>query len=167
MERSLDDTVLHTLRLRLSRDYPGQIAACLDALREDQIWWRPNDQANAIGNLVIHLAWSNRYYLEQVIGGRDIGRNRDAEFAARGGLTKDDVRARWDDAVRLVTGTLEQFTPERLLETTDRTGKTSTVLQILLHVSHHNAIHTGQILWVTKMLQPGAIDDIGIKLRAR
>jgi hypothetical protein len=43
----------------------------------------------------------------------------------------------------------------------------TTVAQVLLHVSHHNAIHTGQILWITKMLQPGTINDIGIKMRAR
>jgi uncharacterized damage-inducible protein DinB len=167
MDRTLEGTVLHILRLRLLQDYPGQIAACLDVLSDEQLWWRPNEHANAVGNLVIHLAWSNRYYLEQVIGGRDIGRDRDAEFAARGGLSKDEVRERWNASLRIVTETLDGLTADRLMETTDRTGKVSTFAQILLHVSHHNAIHAGQILWVTKMLQPGVIDDIGIKMRAR
>ena len=44
---------------------------------------RAGERRRAIWSL--HLSWSNRYYLEQVIGGRDIGRNRDAEFAARDG----------------------------------------------------------------------------------
>ena len=167
MERTLDSTVLHVVRLRLTQDYPGQIAACLDALTEEQLWWRPHEQANAAGNLLVHLAWSNRYYFEQVIGGRDIGRDRDAEFAARGGLSKTDVRNRWDAALAVVTRMLGALTPERLMETTDRTGKVTTFAQVLLHVSHHNAIHTGQILWITKMLQPGVIDDIGIRMRSR
>jgi len=115
----------------------------------------------------MHLAWSNRYYLEQVIGGRDIGRNRDAEFSARGGMTKAEVRATWDEALRVTTETLHGLQPSQLMQTTDRTGKTTTFAQVLLHVSHHNAIHTGQILWVTKMVQPGVIDDIGMKLRGR
>jgi uncharacterized damage-inducible protein DinB len=167
MDRTLDGTVLHIVRLRLLQDYPGQIAACLDTLTDDQLWWRPNEQANAVGNLVVHLAWSNRYYLEQVIGGRDIGRDRQSEFAARGGMTKAQVRAVWDEALRVTTATLHDLGPAQLTQTTDRTGKTTTFAQILLHVSHHNAIHTGQILWVTKMVQPGVIDDIGMKMRAR
>jgi uncharacterized damage-inducible protein DinB len=167
MERTLDSTLLHTLRLRLTQDYPGQIAACLDVLTDEQLWWRPHEQANAVGNLLVHLAWSNRYYIEQVLGGTDIGRDRDAEFAARGGLSKAEVRERWDASLASMTRMLGVLTPERLTETTERTGKVTTFAQVLLHVSHHNAIHTGQILWITKMLHPGAIDDIGMKLRAR
>jgi uncharacterized damage-inducible protein DinB len=164
--RTLESTVLHILKIRLLQDYPGQIAACLDALSEEQLWWRPNEQANAVGNLLVHLSWSNRYYFEQVIEGHDIQRHREAEFAARGGLSKADVRAAWDDSQRTARRVLEAFDPARLMETTERTGKTTTYAQILLHVSHHNAVHTGQILWVTKMVQPGALDDIGMKMRS-
>ena len=166
-ERTLDSTVLHILKIRLLQDYPGQIAACLDTLSEDQLWWRPNEQANAVGNLLVHLSWSNRYYFEQVIEGHDIARDRGAEFAMRGGLSKAGVRATWEESHRVVTRVLDGFDPARLMETTDRTGKTTTYAQILLHVSHHNAIHTGQILWITKMVKPGSLDDIGMKMRAR
>ena len=62
---------------------------------------------------------------------------------------------------------LDTITPEQMMETTDRTGKRTTFAQILLHVTHHNATHMGQIVWVTKMLHPGAIDDIWMKTRGR
>src|SRR5688572_33448558 len=97
MERTLDATLLHLTRTRLLRDYPAQIDACLEMLDDAQIWWRPNEQANAVGNLMLHLAGSNRYYLEQVIAGRDIARNRDEEFTARGGSSKAQVRDVWDE----------------------------------------------------------------------
>jgi uncharacterized damage-inducible protein DinB len=167
MDRTLESTLLHIVRTRLLQDYPGQIAACLDTLTDEQLWWRPNERANAVGNLLVHLAGSNRYYFEQAIGGRDIGRDREAEFTARGALSKAETRAVWDDALRRVADVLNALEPSQLMQTTDRTGKTTTFAQILLHVSHHNAIHTGQILWVTKMLQPGAIEDIGMKMRGR
>src|ERR671922_2097739 len=99
MERDLNSTVLHLTRVRLTQDYPAQIDACLDVLTDEELWWRPNEQANAVANLVVHLSWSNRYYLEQVIGGHDIGRNRDTEFSARGGAAKADVRRMWDESV--------------------------------------------------------------------
>jgi len=53
------------------------------------------------------------------------------------------------------------------MESTDRTGKATTYGQILLHVTHHNAAHMGQIVWITKMLHPGALDELWMKSRAR
>jgi uncharacterized damage-inducible protein DinB len=54
-----------------------------------------------------------------------------------------------------------------MMETTDRTGKATTYGQILLHVTHHNAAHMGQVVWITKMLHPGALDELWMKSRAR
>jgi uncharacterized damage-inducible protein DinB len=167
MEHTLDSTVLHIARTRLLEDYPRQIVACLDALTDEQLWWRPNEQANAVGNLVIHLAGSNRYYVEHVIAGRPSARNRDAEFAARGGLSKGEILQTWKEAVAAVQGVLVGLQESDLMRTSDRTGKVSTYAQLLLHVSHHNAVHLGQIIWVTKMLQPGAIDELWMKMRTR
>ena len=167
MERDLNSTLLHLTRVRLTQDYPAQIAACLDVLTDDQLWWRPNEQTNAVANLVVHLSWSNRYYLEQVIGGRDIGRNRDAEFAARDGYPKPVLLDTWRSSLRITEEILAGLEPARLMETTDRTGKVTTYAQLLLHVTHHNAAHMGQIVWITKMLQPGAIDELWMTSRAR
>lgn len=167
MDRTLESTVLHTVRTRLLQDYPGQIAACLDVIDEQQLWWRPNERANAIGNLVIHLAGSNRYYLEHVIAGRANARDRDAEFAARRTQTLAQVRQTWTDSVTVAQEVLGSLEPSRLMETTDRSGKTTTFVQILLHVMGHSATHMGQIVYVTKQLQPGALDDIWMKMRTR
>lgn len=167
MERDLLSTLLHVTRARLLHDYPEQITACLDALTDEEIWWRPNERANAVANLVLHLAGSNRYYLEQVIGGRDVGRDRAAEFAVRGGYSKAQIADRWEDARRAAGLVLDTLEPSQLAQTTDRTGKTTTYGQVLLHVTHHNAAHMGQIVWMTKMLRPGALDDIWVKQASR
>jgi uncharacterized damage-inducible protein DinB len=167
MERTAESTLLHIMRIRLLQDFPAQIGACLDVLTEEQIWWRPNDDANAAANLVLHLAGSNRYYFEEIIAGRPIERDRDAEFAARGGRSKAEVRESWDASQRDIAAVLSGLEPSQLMQTTDRTGKTTTFAQVLLHVSHHNATHMGQLLWITKMLTPGALDDVGRKSRGR
>jgi uncharacterized damage-inducible protein DinB len=167
MERTLDSTLLHLTRIRLLQDYPAQITACLDVLSEQELWWRPNEQANAAGNLVVHLSWSNRYYLEQVIGGRDIGRNREAEFAARGGSSKAQVREIYDHSLRVAEEILTSLDASQMMTTTDRTGKVTTYAQLLMHVGHHNAVHMGQIVWITKSLHAGALDELWMKSRAR
>jgi len=165
MERTLASTVLHTVKTRLVSDYPAQIQICLDALTEEQLWFRPNEHSNSVANLILHLAGSNRYYFEHVIGGSEDLRNRSGEFAARGGRSKPELQKCWDDSTASTGQALESIDPSRLMETTDRSGKTTTIVQILLHVSHHNGVHLGQIVYIAKQLNPTAIDDIWIKMR--
>ena len=151
----------------LKQDFLPKLLHCLEGMSDDQIWWRPNEQSNSVGNLVLHLSRSNRYYLEQVIGGRDIGRNRDGEFAARGGYSKDQLEALWNETRGIAEGVLNGLEPSQMVHTTERTGKLTTYAQILLHVTHHNAAHMGQIVWITKMRRAGALDDIWMKMRSR
>jgi uncharacterized damage-inducible protein DinB len=167
MDYTLESTVLHIVKTRLVKDYPAQVRTCLDALTDEQLWWRPNEHSNAVANLVVHLAGSNRYYVDHVIGGREDVRNRAAEFAMRGGRTKAELQKLWDDSVASTGRALDGFDPSRLMETTERTGKTTTFAQILLHVSHHNGVHMGQIVYIAKQLNPTAIDDIWMKMRGR
>jgi len=167
MDRTLESTVLHIVTMRLVKDYPEQIRTCLDALTDEQLWWRPNEHSNAVANLVIHLMGSNRYYFDHVIGGHEDVRNRAGEFAARGGRTKVELRKQWDDSVASTARALEGFDASRLIDTTERTGKQTTFLQILLHVSNHNGVHMGQIVYIAKQLNPTAIDDIWMKMRGR
>jgi uncharacterized damage-inducible protein DinB len=59
------------------------------------------------------------------------------------------------------------LTPSHLMQTTDRTGKTTTIASILLHASHHTAAHMGQIVWITKMRHAGAVNELWIRTRDR
>lgn len=167
MERTLESTLLHLLRTRLVDDYPAQMAECLSLMTEDDVWWRPDEKSNALGNLVLHLAGSNRYYIGYGIGGREVERSRDAEFAARGNPDRADVLRTWDESVRICSAVLDGLDPSQLMQTTDRTGKTTTIVSMLLHVSHHTAVHLGQIVWITKMRHVGAIDELWIRTRDR
>ena len=162
----MDSAVLDTARIRLSHDYPMQIGACLDALDEAQVWWRPNEDVNAVANLVLHLCGSNHFYLEHVFSGRELRRDRDAEFAARRTHSRAQLIEMWEQSVRSTAAVLDAFAVERLREVTEKTGKPLTLERMLLHVTHHNAIHTGQIVWITKMLQGGAIKDLWKKTKA-
>ena len=165
MDTDLGSTLLHMTRVRLLHDYPAQIGACLDILTDAELWWRPSEQANAVANLVMHLAGSNRYHLEEAIGGRNVGRDRAAEFSARGTSSRTELVAIWNESLRASESVLNGLTPEQLMDTTDRTGKVTTLAQILLHVTHHNAVHLGQIVWITKLLHAGALDELWMKAR--
>lgn len=160
MDAAFDAEFLQMVRSRLLDEFPGQIRACLDAMSEDDLWWRPNDQANAAGNLVLHLAGSNQFYLGHAIGGGPDMRDRDAEFGARGERSKADVFAVYGSARATVQRVLDTLTPARLVDTSMATGRSSSFARLLMHVTHHNALHIGQIVWVTKLRRPGALHEL-------
>ena len=166
-DRTLDSTLLHLVRSRLVDDYPMQIGQCLGAITEEDVWWRPDEKSNALGNIMLHLIGSNRLYVGYGVGARSIERDRASEFTARGNPTRAAIVDAWNETVMMMTEVLDSLTPPQLMERTDRTGKMTTLASILLHASHHTAAHMGQVVWITKMRHPGALDEVWIKTRDR
>src|SRR5688572_6230951 len=117
MSQTVDPLLLQHLTHRLVNEFPPQVERCLEVLDEEDLWWRPHDQSNAVGNLVLHLSGSNRHFLEHVIGGEPFVRDREAEFGARG-RSKAEVLQIWSDVVRRVEKVLRGLTPERLMQPT-------------------------------------------------
>ena len=165
MERTLDSTLLHLIRSRMVEDYPTQIGQCLAVITEEDMWWRPDEKSNALGNIMLHLIGSNRLYIGYGVGDRSIERDRAAEFTARGNPARSTVVSGWSETVVMMREVLDSLDPTRLMERTDRTGKSTTIASILLHASHHTAAHMGQVVWITKMRRPGALDELWIRTR--
>lgn len=158
MAESLDALFLQALTARILTEFPHQLTRSLDPLDDDDIWWRPDERSNAIGNLVLHVAGSNRHYIEHVIGGAPGVRDRDSEFAARGGPPKADLLQIWDDVTARCARVLNAAKPDDLRRATSDRGRS--VADVLLHVTHHNAHHIGQIVWITKMRRPGTLHEL-------
>lgn len=81
------------LRSRITGVFPAQIREALSVLDQSQIWWRPNESSNSIGNLVLHLNGSLDLYLNHNMGGIAFERKRAAEFAERRELPKAELLA--------------------------------------------------------------------------
>ena len=160
MERTVESTFVHIARSRLVVHLTEQIRACLKALNDDQLWWRPNEQSNAIGNLVLHCAGSTRYYIGHVVGGHDDRRNREAELAERRHMSREELLSHLDGAIEEADRILSAFDPGRLLDSTDRTPQPSTYMQVIGLQLTHFAAHTCQIAYATKLINAHGIDDI-------
>ena len=133
------------------RQMAGRIETCLSGLAEEQIWARSSENENAIGNLVLHLSGNVRQWIVSGVGGRPDIRQRDAEFAARGGGGAELV-VRLEEAVEEAAGVLARLTPERLSERIVVQHYDVTVLEAIYHVVEHFSGHTGQIIFATKMM---------------
>lgn len=138
--------------VRKLRELTGRIEFCLAQLNEDQIWARGSESENAIGNLTLHLAGNVRQWIVSGAGARPDVRDRDAEFAARGGLPKAELQARLRGAVEEAAAVIQSLTPERLAERVAIQRYDVSVLEAVMHVVEHFSMHTGQIIFATKML---------------
>lgn len=162
-DNSLDRVALEALRGRLTRVLPNQIRACIEELNEEQLWWRPNEQSNSVGNLVLHMSGSMRHYLCRGVGGFDYKRDRPAEFDERGPVSKEALLATFDETIRQATSTLESFDAARFLDATDEQDYVPTFFDAIFNVAIHLATHTGQIVYITKMLKEGSLDELWIR----
>ncbi|HSA55773.1 MAG TPA: DinB family protein [Gemmatimonadaceae bacterium] len=154
---SIAASFLERSRYYLCTEYPVKVRAAVEALPQDRLWWRPNEQVNSVGNLLLHLSGNVRQWIVSGVGGQPDVRKRNMEFAARGGATAADMLGGLDATLREADAVLRAILPSELLARRSIQGRDTTVMEAVYHVVEHFAGHTGQIIWIVKMLAPGAI----------
>ncbi len=142
----------------------GRIETCLDKLTDEQVWARGGENENAIGNLALHLSGNVRQWIVSGVGGAPDARQRDTEFDARGGIPIAELRNRLRGTIEEATAVIRSVSAERLTERITTQGYNVTVLEAVYHVVEHFSMHTGQILFVTKMLTG---EDLGFYAHLR
>ena len=65
-----------------------RIRTALDRLPDTDLWWRPNEASNSAGNLVLHLCGNARRWIVAGVAGAPDARDREAEFAQCGGVSR-------------------------------------------------------------------------------
>jgi len=133
-------------------DHFSQIRRCAALLSEEQIWFRPNSSSNSVANLLLHLAGNARLWIVGGIGGQPVERDRAAEFARRGGLSKqqllEPLAAVMEEAYAVLKGVTDQtLVREYAIQKYRVSG-----IAAIVHVIEHFAFHTGQIVTTTKWL---------------
>lgn len=153
VERNFLENSAKRMRQALER-----IEVCIRKLDDEQIWLRTGDNANACGNLCLHLAGNVRQWILHGVGGQPDLRRRDAEFAARGGVEKEELLAKLRSTVEEACALIEALPDARLTEVCHPQSYTVTVLEAIYHVVEHFSLHTGQIIFLTKALSG---EDLG------
>jgi uncharacterized damage-inducible protein DinB len=162
-EKQIDRVILGFLRKRITQILPDQIRACLAELTDEQLWWRPNDESNSVGNLILHLSGSTRHYLGRAVGGFEYNRDRPAEFSERGPIPREQLLKIFNETIAQAEASFDSFDSSRLLSETDEPGYYGTLLEQMMGVALHLATHTGQIIYATKLLKEGSTDELWMK----
>ena len=138
-------------RVFLTKDFLPRLIDCLEKMPDEDIWWRPNEQSNSAGNLILHLCGNVRQWIVATIGGVPSQRNRAAEFSTRDPLPKAELISRISAAISEVDSVLEQLPPSRLMVRYMVQSYNPSGLQAIYHVVEHFSYHLGQILYVYKL----------------
>lgn len=135
----------------LSSEYLPKLRRCVQAITDEDLWWRPNARTNSIGNLLLHLAGNVRQWIVSGIGGESDTRERQKEFDADRERSREELVEMLEDTLGEVDRVLSQLRPERLLERRIIQGREVSVFEALYHVVEHFGMHTGQVIYVTKL----------------
>ncbi|HLG98326.1 MAG TPA: DUF1572 family protein [Bryobacteraceae bacterium] len=139
--------------------YTGRIEDCLARLSAEQVWMRGSDNQNAVGNVVLHLCGNVRQWIISGVGGQPDIRDRDAEFAARGGPQALELAAKLKATATEAAEVIRKLPLERLTEAkTIQKVYNPTIMEAIYHVVEHFAQHAGQIIYATKLLTS---EDLG------
>jgi uncharacterized damage-inducible protein DinB len=139
----------------LSSDYLPKIERCLEALSDEDVWWRANEGSNSIGNLLLHLDGSTRAWIIGVVGGSHSPRDRQREFGERERIPRLELMSRLRQTMAEADEVLACLDAGALLERRQARGDEVTVLLAIYHAVEHFSMHTGQIIMLAKMRSEG------------
>ena len=144
--------IQNEVKRRIFEESYSRIDNCLDRLTLDQIWHKPNQNANSIGNLVLHLLGNVRQYVCSGIGGQKDVRNRDEEFQLTSACSPEDLKVQMRLLEKDVIEVVNNLTEEKLISVYRVQGFEESGISIIIHVIEHFSYHVGQIAQQTKLL---------------
>jgi uncharacterized damage-inducible protein DinB len=124
-------------------------------LSEEELWTRPINPGNSAGHLVLHLTGNLHHFVGAQLGKTGYVREREREFTEGSPPTKEKALAGLDEAVALFRRVVEGLGPEQLVAMHPE-ARFGTVVNALVHLVSHFALHRGQISYITRLLKPGA-----------
>lgn len=135
----------------LLAEYLPKIERCVRTLTDEEVWWRPNEASNSIGNLLLHLSGNVGQWVVSGVGGSPDPRERQQEFDARAPMAASLLLDRLRETLEAADRVLAGLDGDRLLEPCHIQGLDVTVLEAVYHVVEHFSTHVGQIIYVTKL----------------
>ena len=129
------------------------IRKSFEQLSEDDIWQRPNDSSNSVGNLILHLCGNITQYVISSLGENKDDRERDLEFSTTAGYNKDELLNKLVDTVDIAKRVINDASADQLSRKREVQGFYFSGIGVVLHAVEHYSYHTGQIAFWTKQLK--------------
>lgn len=160
------EEVLKQMNTQLNR-----IEICLNKLCQEDIWKKLNSNTNSIGNLCVHLSGNEYQHFVSGIGEQPFIRERSEEFNVSNALNKEELIERLRFVRKESTSILSKLNEKDLtrevkvyydeedwkrMRNSSEAGEpfySRPIQTHVFHVAEHYGYHTGQIVFITKLLQ--------------
>jgi hypothetical protein len=138
------------------RRHKGLADQAIAELADREFFERPAGHVNPVALIVKHLSGNflSRWTDFLTTDGEKSSRNRDAEFLLCEQDTRAELLAAWERGWETLFDTLQHLTSSDLDKTVTIRGEPHTARQALLRGMSHVAYHTGQILYIVRLLRP-------------
>lgn len=145
LRSALNHAIADEIESALSR-----IAHCVNQLSEEQVWWRPPQGMNAVGNLLLHLTGNVKQVLVDNLTGAPDTRNRPAEFASREAIPKAELLGRLTAIVQQAKAAFTAASDDRLASVVRVNNNDWTGIQAAVRCVAHFRGHTQEIIHMTR-----------------
>ncbi len=145
--REFKEQSIYRMRESLER-----IERCVGMLNNDQVWTKPNESSNSIGNLIVHLEGNITQYVLAGLGSKEDDRQRDQEFAMEGGLANEELLEKIGTCIQQANEVIENLPERSMTEMHHIQAYHLSSIGVIVHVVEHLSYHTGQIAFFTKLL---------------
>jgi len=131
------------------RDGVRELAA---GLSDEQFWLRPLEPSNSVGHLVLHLTGNLNHFVGAKLGNTGYMRDREREFTETNLASKEAALAKLDEAVATFRRVVDGLSAEQLTAEHAET-RFGPVVQALVHLVSHFALHRGQISYLARLVK--------------
>jgi uncharacterized damage-inducible protein DinB len=127
----------------------GVVQELAAPLSDEQFWAKPFTFGNSFGHLVLHLTGNLNYYIGAQIAGTGYVRDRALEFSDATLPSKAEVLKKFDQAIEMVLGAINNQTAEDWSKAyaavgVDASDRFAVVLLCVTHLHHH----IGQMMYL-------------------
>jgi uncharacterized damage-inducible protein DinB len=138
---------------RIYEESIPRLLQCVNEVNDEQLWWRPNENSNSIGNLVLHLTGNVNQWINSGLGGDADTRTRQSEFDNRNKLDRAVLINDLNLVMERAREVIVQLGPTDLQDTYKVQGFTESGASILMHVVEHFSYHVGQMTYIVKSVK--------------
>jgi hypothetical protein len=140
-------------RHKLLEQYWPRLKDCVETLSEEEVWWRPNEASNSIGNLLLHLNGNVRQWLVTSFNRQEDHRDRPYEFDLNTRVALPELLATLGTTMQEASEVLARLTEDELTAPYEIQGYHVHGLDAVYQVVEHFGLHYGQIVYATKLVR--------------
>jgi hypothetical protein len=130
-----------------------EIGTAAGQLDEKQFWTKPLEPGNSFGHLVLHLTGNLNHLVGAKLGNTGYVRDREREFTEASPPAKAAALAGLDAAVAMFRRVVGGLTAEQLAAPHPE-PRFGSVLNTLVHLVAHFALHRGQMSYIGRLVKP-------------